>query len=61
MKKLTAAGCVLWIIGLILFITGLNLTGAAKDWLTVAGSIAFLAGLGTLGIVWAKKKKNEQE
>ncbi len=61
MKKLTAAGCVLWIIGLILFITGLNLTDAAKDWLTVAGSIAFLAGLGMLGIVWAKKKKDEQE
>ena len=61
MKKLTIAGGALWIIGLALFITGLNLTGSTKEWMTVIGSIAFLAGLGMLGIVWAKKKKDEQE
>ena len=58
MKKLTAAGCTMWIAGLILFITGLNLTGKTKEWMTVIGSIAFLAGLGMLGIVWAKRKKD---
>lgn len=56
MKKWTAAGSVLWIIGLAAFITGLNLTGNAKEWLTVAGSIAFLAGLGIMGAVWMKTK-----
>lgn len=51
----------MWIVGLILFITGLNLTGKTKEWMTVIGSIAFLAGLGMLGIVWAKRKKDEQD
>ena len=49
MKKVTAAGCAMWIIGLIVFITGLNLTGSTKEWMTVTGSIAFLAGLGMEG------------
>ena len=61
MKKVTAAGCAMWIIGLIVFITGLNLTGSTKEWMTVTGSIAFLAGLGMLGFVWAKRKKDEQK
>ncbi len=61
MKGWTIAGCVLWIIGLILFITGLNLEGQAKEWMTVIGSIVFLAGLGVSGAVWMKKKKDEDE
>ena len=61
MKKIMTAGCLLWIAGLVLFITGLNLTGNAREWLTVIGSISFLIGLGTLGTIWAKKKKDEQE
>ena len=59
MKKVSAAGCALWIAGLIVFITGLNLTGNAKEWMTVAGSIVFLAGLGITGAIWMKKKKEE--
>ena len=55
----TVAGCVLWILGLITFITGLNLTGSAKEWLTVIGSVVFLAGLGITGAVWLKKKSSE--
>jgi len=61
MKKTTVAGCAMWITGLILFITGLNLAGKAKEWLTVAGSVCFLVGLGILGIVWAKKKTDEKK
>ena len=60
MKKWTAAGCVLWIVGLAGFIAGLNLEGDTKDWMTVAGSIVFLAGLGITGAV-RMKTKNEQE
>ena len=58
-KGLTIAGCVLWTAGLILFITGLNLNGSVKDWLTVIGSIVFLTGLGITGAVWLKKKKEQ--
>ena len=56
MRKLTAAGCVLWITGLGVFIVGLNMTGNTKEWMTIGGSVAFLAGLGMTGVVWMKKK-----
>ncbi len=61
MKKLTIAGCGLWIAGLAVFITGLNLEGSVKEWMTVLGSIAFLAGLGITGAIWMKKKNAPQE
>lgn len=61
MRKLTAAGCLLWIIGLTAFIIGLNLTGSAKEWTTVIGSIAFLAGLGIVGAVWMKTRHDQQD
>ena len=61
MKKWTIAGCGLWIIGLAVFITGLNLEGNVKEWMTVIGSIAFLAGLGITGAIWMKKNKAPQE
>ena len=61
MKKWAAAGCTLWIVGLAAFITGLNLTGNVKEWMTVAGSIAFLAGLGINGAVWMKTKNEPNE
>ena len=36
-KKLTVIGCAMWIIGLIVAIVGLNLTGDAKIWVSVMG------------------------
>ena len=59
MKKMTIIGCILWIAGIAAFIIGLNLSGSTKDWMTVAGSIVFLAGLGSTGAVWVKKKNEE--
>lgn len=61
MRKWTVAGCGLWIIGLAVFIIGLNLSGNTKEWLTVAGSILFLAGLGITGALWMKTKKETAE
>ena len=55
MKTWTIAGCCLWIIGIAVFIVGLNLVGNIKEWMTVAGSIVFLAGLGM------KNKKSAEE
>ena len=59
MKKMTIIGCILWIAGIAAFIIGLNLSGSTKDWMTVTGSIVFLAGLGITGAVWLKKKNEE--
>ena len=59
-QKWTAAGCALWIIGLIVFIIGLNLTGNTGEWMTIAGTVCFLAGLAVSGAVWMKKKQKEE-
>ena len=55
-KKWTLAGSALWIAGLIVFITGLNLDGKIKSWMTIIGSAVFLVGLGITGAIWLKKK-----
>ena len=61
MKKRMVAGCILWITGITVFIIGLNLTGDVKEWMTVAGSILFLAGLGITGAEWMRTRKEPQE
>ena len=61
MRKLTAAGCLLWIIGMAAFIIGMNLEGDVKEWMSVGGSIAFFIGLAIVGAVWMKKKKDEDK
>ena len=61
MKRWTVAGGALWIIGFAVFIIGLNIEGNAKDWMTIAGSIVFLAGLGITGAVWMKTKNEPKE
>ena len=61
MKKLTVIGCSMWIIGLITAIIGLNLTGEAKTWVSIIGNVVFLVGLGITGVVWLKKKKDEDK
>ena len=61
MKKWTAAGCLLWIVGLAAFIVGLNLNGGAKEWTTVIGTIAFMAGLGIVGAIWMKNRNNQED
>ena len=60
-QKWMLAGCVCWIIGLILFLVGLNLTGSTKDWLVIAGNILFFFGLAIVGAMWLKKKKEEEK
>lgn len=60
LRKWTAAGCVLWILGLAASIVGLNLTGNTGKWLTIGGNIVFLIGLGIIGAVWLRKKKEEE-
>ena len=56
-QKWTAAGCILWIVGLAGFIIGLNLEGNARGWLETGGTILFLIGLGITGVIWLRQKK----
>lgn len=60
-KVLTVSGCVLWISGLAAFIVGINMTGSAGTWVSVAGNIAFLAGLMIVGVIWLKRRKNRNK
>lgn len=60
-KEWTDTGCAFWILGLVLFIAGLNIEGETGSWMNVAGSVLFLLGLGISGAVWVIRKKNEQE
>ena len=58
-KLLPALGAGCWILGLILFLVGLNLHTDTGSWLTVLGSIAFLLGLGLEGVIWFSRRRNK--
>lgn len=61
MKKLTVAGCIFWIVGLIVFIVGMNINSSIRETMMTLGSIVFLMGLAINGVVWAKKKNDSAE
>lgn len=61
MKKLTVAGCILWIAGLIVFIVGMNLNSNVREPMMTLGSIVFLVGLAINGVVWVKKKSESDQ
>lgn len=61
LKKATVAGCILWITGLAATIVGLNLNGPARTWVSLAGNIVFLIGLGITGAVWFSRKKEKEK
>ena len=59
MKKLTVAGCIFWIAGLI--IVGMNLNSNVREPMMTLGSIVFLVGLAINGVVWVKKKSESDQ
>ena len=61
MKKLTVAGCIFWIVGLIVFIVGMNINSSIRETLMTAGSLVFIIGLGLSAIVWIKKKCDSEK
>ena len=61
MKKLTVAGCIFWIAGLIVFIVGMNINSNVREPMMTAGSLVFLVGLAINGVVWAKKKSESDQ
>ena len=60
-KPLPELGAGLWILGLILFLIGLNIHTPTGQWMAIIGNIAFLAGLGLEGVVWFRKRKEKEE
>jgi len=62
-KKLFLPGGILWVIGLVMSIVGMNLQGDTGRWISVIGNILFLIGLGIVGAAWmiARKKDEKQE
>ncbi len=55
-RVIAGIGCFCWVAGFIVFMVGMNLEGATKEWMSVAGSIVFFIGLVIVGVIWAKKK-----
>ena len=60
-KLLPLFGAGLWILGLILFLLGLNLSAPAGQWMTVIGQICFLLGLGLEAVYYLRRRKTRQQ
>lgn len=58
-KRLFLPGAVLWILGLVMSIAGMNLEGNAGTWIATIGDILFLIGLGIVGAAWMAARKND--
>ena len=60
-RVIAGIGCFCWVAGFIVFMVGMNLEGATKEWMSVVGSIVFFIGLVIVGIIWAKKKYIDED
>ncbi len=58
-KTLPLIGASLWILGLALFLVGLNVKTDAGSWMSVIGNICFFLGLGIEGVYWVKSRKEK--
>ena len=60
-RLLPVLGSVFWLLGLILFLAGINIHTDAGTWLTVIGSIVFLLGPALEGVVWFHRRDSDQD
>ena len=60
-RVIAGIGCFCWVAGFIVFMVGMNLEGATKEWMSVAGSIVFFIVLLIVGIIWAKKRYIDED
>ena len=51
-KRLMLPGCVLWLLGLVMSIVGMNIPDNAGKLVSVIGNFLFLIGLGIVGAAW---------
>ena len=56
-KKLMLPGCILWLLGLVMSIVGMNLPDNAGKLVSVIGNILFLIGLGLVGAAWLMARR----
>ena len=60
-KRLFLPGGILWVLGLVMSIVGMNLEGNTGTWVATIGNILFLVGLGIVGAAWMIARKNEEK
>lgn len=60
-KTIAIIALVLWVAGLILTLTGINLVKPTGSWMTVAGSVSLVLGLALVGVLWFGKRTEEKE
>ena len=58
-KRLLLPGGILWVIGLVTSIVGLNIQTDTGSLIAVIGNILFLVGLGIVGAAWLIARKKE--
>ena len=51
-KRLMLPGCILWLLGLVMSIVGMNIPDNAGKLVSVIGNFLFLIGLGIVGAAW---------
>ena len=58
-KRLLLPGGILWVIGLVMSIVGLNIQTDTGSLIAVIGNILFHVGLGIVGAAWLIARKKE--
>jgi glucose dehydrogenase len=58
-KRLILPGGILWILGLIMSIVGMNIHNDTGRLIAVIGNVLFLIGLGVVGAAWLIMRRNE--
>ena len=59
-RKLVLPGGILWILGLVLSIVGMNIHNQTGPLISVIGNILFLVGLGIIGAAWLIARKEQE-
>ncbi len=59
-RKLVLPGGILWILGLVLSIVGMNIHTQTGSLISVIGNVLFLVGLGIIGAAWLIARKEQE-
>ncbi len=60
-KTFVAVGAVLWIIGGVMTIVGMNIEGDTGKWISIIGNILFLVGLLIEGVWYFKSRRDKEK
>ena len=58
-KRLILPGGILWILGLVMSLVGMNIHNDTGRLIAVIGNVLFLIGLGVVGAAWLIMRRNE--